>query len=197
MSSKTKDSYVRLFQAVKDKLPAGRRQGPLRFSADFELPSIDAFLETFPASTPQCCYFHFTQSMWRKAQESGVAAPYRRRDDEVALRSDFHAILGLPFVPTDQVPEGLSRPFINWLLSIAFTLGTSLEPEPKYTRHQFARTSRYRNDLVLERNLRSEMSRHETFGTKRHSPGPGPSFRRSTSQHHRALHSFEGVASST
>ena len=44
--------------------------------------------------------------MWRKAQDSGVASAYMR-ENEVKLRQQFHSIIGLPFVPVNDIPRAL------------------------------------------------------------------------------------------
>jgi hypothetical protein len=102
MKTRIKEAYVELFEVLRDMLPQNRRNVRRRFSVDFELAASDAFTEVFPASVLSFCFFHFTQSLWRKAKESGAAAAYRHPDNE-GLRSQFHAILGLAFVPEDHV----------------------------------------------------------------------------------------------
>lgn len=104
MENKSKESYRELFQVLKDALPEARRHGPVRFSTDFELGASLTFQEVFPNSEPAFCFFHFAQSLWRKAADSGVSRKYQQSENE-ELRNQFHAILGLAFVPPQDVPS--------------------------------------------------------------------------------------------
>lgn len=106
MANRSKEAYVELFGAIRDLLPQQNRNGPSKFSVDFELAAVEAFTEVFPASAPAFCFFHFSQSLWRKAKKTGVGNAYRQADED-NLRCQFHALLGLAFVP----PEHVARAF--------------------------------------------------------------------------------------
>ena len=108
MRNRTRDSYKKLFDAIRNLLPENRRDDPRRFSVDFELAASQAFTEVFPEAVLGYCFFHFTQSLWRKAKESGVAAAYGRPEN-VELRNQFHAVMALAFVPTDHVPAAFDE----------------------------------------------------------------------------------------
>ena len=103
MASRSEAAYGSLFEAIQEQLPAARSTGPAHFSTDFELAAAVAFKNIFTNSTEAFCFFHFSQSLWRKMQECGAAADYLREDNE-ELRAQFHAIPALPFVPTANVP---------------------------------------------------------------------------------------------
>lgn len=45
---------------------------PQRLTCDFELAVINAFSKTFPAVHIAACFFHYSQSLWRKIQELGL-----------------------------------------------------------------------------------------------------------------------------
>ena len=100
MADKSEESYKTLFESLRDLLPAGRRTGPTKISMDFEIAAMNGFKQVFPLASESYCYFHFGQSMWRKAQNSGIA-PLYATDEEI--RTQFHSVLGLPFVPEDHV----------------------------------------------------------------------------------------------
>ena len=100
MADKSEESYKILFQELKNLLPAGRRSGPSRISMDFEIAAMHAFKQVFPLATENYCFFHFSQSMWRKAQNSGIATLY---STDEAIRTQFHSVLGLAFIPEDHV----------------------------------------------------------------------------------------------
>ena len=107
MENRHQESYVVLFQALKNLLPRGRNSGPRMFSTDFELASSNAFGSVFLDSRPAFCFFHFSQSLWRKAQETGLAAAYGR-EENVEIRSQFHACLALAFAPVRRVPHAFT-----------------------------------------------------------------------------------------
>jgi hypothetical protein len=102
MTRRSARSYQNLFEAIRDRLPPSRRDGPAKVSTDFEVAAMNAFTTVFPNATEAYCFFHFSQSMWRKAQETGVAAAYMR-EGNVELRAQFHAIIALPFVPLQHL----------------------------------------------------------------------------------------------
>ena len=45
---------------------------PARLTCDFELAAINAFRNMFPSLHISRCFFHFSQSLWRKIQELGL-----------------------------------------------------------------------------------------------------------------------------
>ncbi|KAK3106289.1 hypothetical protein FSP39_017023 [Pinctada imbricata] len=47
---------------------------------DFETAPRNAALHHFPGIIPKGCFFHFTQCIWRKTQESGLQVPYQEID---------------------------------------------------------------------------------------------------------------------
>ena len=103
MSNRTESSYGKVFEALTDAMPASRQDGPARFSMDFQLAAIEAFKNVFPRSSEALCFFHFSQSLWRRAQQSGLAAMYLREQNH-DIRSQFHAC-ALAFVPEDYVKQ--------------------------------------------------------------------------------------------
>ena len=108
MQDRTQDTYIRLFTLIRELLPAGRQNGPSFISMDFELGAMNAFKQCFPNSQEAFCFFHFSQSIWRKAQESGIAASYVG-EGSTELRRDFHSCLSLAFVPPDHVTRSFQK----------------------------------------------------------------------------------------
>ena len=102
MSQRSEAAYGMLFEAIRENLPEENKRGPARFSMDFEVAASTAMQEVFDNSAPSFCYFHFTQSLWRRMQQSGAAAAYMQAGNE-ELRSQFHAALALAFVPEEHV----------------------------------------------------------------------------------------------
>ncbi|KAK3919954.1 Ectoine/hydroxyectoine transporter [Frankliniella fusca] len=50
------------------------------------------------------CLFHFGQAHWRHFQGAGLAVTYRKEGNE-AMRTDFHALIALAFIPVDGVED--------------------------------------------------------------------------------------------
>ena len=104
MKNRTEASYTILFEALRALLPEERRQDTRLFSSNFEIATTNAFAVTFPESSERYCFFHFGQSLWRKAQATGIAEQYAREDNE-DIRSQFHCCLALAFVPAEEVRD--------------------------------------------------------------------------------------------
>lgn len=80
--------------------------------ADFEKAVHNAVRDVFDGQVEmKGCFFHLTQSVWRKLQQLGLAKKYRE-DEE--FRLFVGKIFGLAFLPVDYVKDGL-----NYLCSIA------------------------------------------------------------------------------
>ena len=46
------------------------------------------------------CVFHWTQAVWRKVQDVGLASAYRERD---AVHRYVRRLMSLPFLPADDI----------------------------------------------------------------------------------------------
>ncbi|XP_067671617.1 uncharacterized protein [Haliotis asinina] len=77
LPDKRQVTYERAFQLVKD---AAAQRGfqllPNQIQMDFEVASKNAVMSVFPGSTWKGCFFHFTQCVWRKAQQFGLQIDY-------------------------------------------------------------------------------------------------------------------------
>ena len=74
MSGKRTIDYEEALQAVKSNLPATAVQ---TITMDFEPAMWDATQQTFPDVTLLGCSFHWTQAVYHKIQELGLAALYQ------------------------------------------------------------------------------------------------------------------------
>lgn len=101
MKTKSEAAYTTLFQTIRDSLPFGN--GPLFFSTDFELGAMNAARNVFPSVSLAGCLFHLSQSFFRVLQKEGLQKYYSSRDSQIRL--DFHMLIGLAFVPTEDVPD--------------------------------------------------------------------------------------------
>ena len=107
MENKQQVTYTAVFAALRNVMPVEKKDGPTNFSVDFELAASNAFKVIFPTATEAFCYFHFSQSLWRRLQQSGHSAEYRQ-EANIDLRVQFHAVLSICFVPSQDVPEALA-----------------------------------------------------------------------------------------
>ena len=69
---------------------------------------MNTFTTVFEHATVQGFFFHWSQILWRRAHASEVATGYLD-EANVELRSHFHCILGLAFLPLEDVPADLEK----------------------------------------------------------------------------------------
>ncbi|XP_071083866.1 uncharacterized protein [Haliotis cracherodii] len=79
MPDRRTTTYQRLFAQLKVHIQHLLNQpfNPETFQVDFEVPAIRALQTEFQGSDIKGCFFHFTQAIWRKTQELGLAVGYR------------------------------------------------------------------------------------------------------------------------
>lgn len=95
---KTKEIYYNLFTIVKSFIPEAN---PNRIVVDFEQIVIKSLSSIFPYSTVNGCYFHLTQSVWRRIQSNGQVLNRYKNDIQFSLF--IRMILSLAFIPIDDV----------------------------------------------------------------------------------------------
>ena len=80
MVTKTVAHYRHVFQEIQARVRAltHHRWRPGMVITDFEIALQTAVRGEFPATAVCACYFHFTQSLWRKIQDLGLAVAYRQ-----------------------------------------------------------------------------------------------------------------------
>nr|XP_022308142.1 uncharacterized protein LOC111114145 [Crassostrea virginica] len=69
---------------------------------DFEQGAWKAIQRTFPDVTIQGCCFHWTQAVWRRIQEIGLAPTCMKRE---ATHQYIKQLMTLPFLPLDDIPS--------------------------------------------------------------------------------------------
>ena len=67
--------YRQIIQAMKRRVlqVCQRRLKPRMVVCDFEIAIIKATQTELPTTRVKCCYFHYTQSLWRKVQSLGLS----------------------------------------------------------------------------------------------------------------------------
>ncbi|KAG0429052.1 hypothetical protein DMUE_5769 [Dictyocoela muelleri] len=73
MKSKEESEYIRIFEKIKEI--TGIK--PELIISDFEKSLNNAILKSFEFSKLQLCYFHLTQSIWRRIQFEKLANKYK------------------------------------------------------------------------------------------------------------------------
>lgn len=68
--------------------------------SDFELAAFNAFRSFYPQSVHTCCFFHLSQSIWRKVQSFGLEAEYVSTPE---IRTAIKSLAALAFCPEDDV----------------------------------------------------------------------------------------------
>ena len=72
-----------------------------RFQVDFEMAAMNAIHHLFPNSAVKGCFFHYTQCIWRKVQEYGLAASYNK--GLVPLVKFVRRLAALPLLKPEDV----------------------------------------------------------------------------------------------
>ena len=72
------------------------RWRPRMVICDFEQALITAVETDLPHAQVKGCYFHFTQNLWRRIQELGLAGPYHRDRD---LRKCLRKVMAIGYLP--------------------------------------------------------------------------------------------------
>ncbi|KAG1651690.1 hypothetical protein GQR58_026831 [Nymphon striatum] len=106
LSGKSQDDYEELLQSiVKECESTGYSTDPLTFVTDFELAAIRTLETTFgPHVRCQGCFYHLTQSIWRKIQELVQVELYKNNED---VKLYCGMLDGLAFLPEDKVVRGM------------------------------------------------------------------------------------------
>jgi hypothetical protein len=104
LPDKAERSYIEVLSAVRDCCHDMRiaEPNPTTIISDFEMGIINASKAEFPNAEIRLCLFHLRQSAWRKIQDEGLQIQYRDPDDD-SIRNGYKEIVGLAFVPEEDV----------------------------------------------------------------------------------------------
>lgn len=103
LTDKSRSIYQRLLQQLKIMQPGLQ---PNNLMLDFELAAIQAFENEFPNLEKTGCFFHLSQSVWRKVQNEGLKVQYQG-DHEFARW--VRMIPALAFVPPQNVESSFEE----------------------------------------------------------------------------------------
>ena len=105
LPDKTEQSYKEMLKALLEKsADLGYPLDPVNIHLDFELPVISAVKLVFGSHINFIgCFYHLTQSTWRKVQELGLVRHYDSED----FKHFCGMLEGLAFVPTGEVKQGI------------------------------------------------------------------------------------------
>ncbi|KAK3911699.1 PKS-NRPS hybrid synthetase [Frankliniella fusca] len=106
LPDKHESTYTRVLEAIKDVCARQhiRRPGPTTAIMDFEKGLNNAVAVAFPDTELRLCLFHLKQAAFRKIQQLGLTVQYRDEDDD-SIRMAFRQILGVAFVPVEDVED--------------------------------------------------------------------------------------------
>ena len=95
-------TYVRLFENLKTHVHRlfNRVLDPVCVQTDFEMAAIRAVEQSFPNADIKGCMFHYTQAIWRKTQQIGLAEQYKNDD---SVKTWVRRAAGLPLLPMNEV----------------------------------------------------------------------------------------------
>ena len=98
VTGKTTAQYRQIFQHLKNEIHrlVGVRWNPGQFVLDFEQAMITAIETELPRAKISCCYFHFTQSLWRHIQNQQLTTAYRNNR---RLRMTVRKVMAIGYLP--------------------------------------------------------------------------------------------------
>ena len=77
---------------------------------DFEAACWKAFSTIFPLTDRKGCHFHWTQALWRKVQDLGLAVEY---NSKLKVKKFIRRLFALPFLPSEHI-----LPIFNMILQL-------------------------------------------------------------------------------
>ncbi|KII67552.1 hypothetical protein RF11_08392 [Thelohanellus kitauei] len=98
MPNKRQQTYEELMNILHQHVP---QINVIRIVSDFEIAALNAIRHHFPSAIISGCFYHFSQSIWRKIQsEDPLLSQYRSDpDNQIYIKM----LLALAFVPIDDV----------------------------------------------------------------------------------------------
>ncbi|KAL8614049.1 hypothetical protein ACOMHN_023284 [Nucella lapillus] len=106
LPNKTQETYEQMLQAILDRCDELQLMpDPSQVIVDYEKAVIQALHSKLGEHVEvKGCFFHLTQSTWRRIQQLGMTALYNNNDDVKLFCGMLDA---LAFLPVDEVPTGM------------------------------------------------------------------------------------------
>ena len=103
LPNKTQATYTRFFSLLTENAAALNIDiQPTEVMMDFEVAPRNVISSLFPDASVKCCFFHFTQAVWRKVQSLGLVVKYR---DDDSFRTLVRRAAVLPLVPSGSTED--------------------------------------------------------------------------------------------
>ncbi|CAF1549953.1 unnamed protein product [Adineta ricciae] len=112
-TKKDEEVYIKILHHIQ---AIGEKQGiyfnPLRLTCDFEISTMNAFTKVFPMIHIANCFFHYSQSLWRKVQELGLTRYVKYStsskdktptEDKKKANQWFLSAIGLALIPPNII----------------------------------------------------------------------------------------------
>lgn len=91
---KTYEKILTILKGMESNL------NPTNVILDFEKAAINAVQTVFDGSNVRCCFFHFTQNVWRHVQDVGLQSIY---SDNIDFAIHIKMLMALALVPVEDV----------------------------------------------------------------------------------------------
>ena len=106
LQRKSQETYENLLHAIVDKCSELHQDpDPTTVVIDFEMAMVRAVSSVLGDQvTVQGCFYHLTQSTWRKVQDLGLTQRYKDSEDVKLFCGMMHS---LALLPIDDLPAGL------------------------------------------------------------------------------------------
>lgn len=104
MSGRKANDYKKVLRKIINVLPSAPSVS--RVFVDFEKALWSAFKSVLLEAVIMGCVFHWTQVLWRKVQDLGMAAAYSRDDGTYRY---IKQLMALPFLPAQEINPAFQR----------------------------------------------------------------------------------------
>jgi len=103
LPGKSETVYTRFLTLLKQACDQHQLQlQPSTIFLDYEIAIRNAAYRIFPGITAKGCFFHYTQCIWRKTQDTGLQIHYKNNND---IKTLVRRAAVLPLVPIEHVQD--------------------------------------------------------------------------------------------
>ena len=107
LGSKTEEIYSKMFEIliIKGYEKFGVTLMPELIVTDYESGIIPAIKKIFFVPQHNGCWFHFSQRIYRKFQDQGLALAYQQNP---SVQNVARRLFSLPFIPPNKIPQAFN-----------------------------------------------------------------------------------------